>query len=55
LGDILREAKKKLGSGGTLRDNNSIEIRGDHRFKMKELLIKLGYDEDKIYIKEKLR
>ena len=51
LGDILKHAKKKIGSGGTIRDN-SIEIRGDHRLRLKRLLIDLGYDEDKIFIQE---
>ena len=51
LEEILKSAKKKLGSGGTVRDN-SVELRGDHRFKLKELLIKLGYDEEKIFIRE---
>jgi translation initiation factor 1 len=52
LEDILKSAKKKLGSGGTIRDN-SVELRGDHRFKLKSLLVNLGYDEDKIFIKER--
>ncbi|TFG13524.1 MAG: stress response translation initiation inhibitor YciH [Promethearchaeota archaeon] len=51
LEEILKAAKKKLGSGGTIRDN-SVELRGDHRFKLKQLLIKLGYDEEKIFIRE---
>jgi translation initiation factor 1 len=51
LNDILRKAKRKIGSGGTIRDN-SIEIRGDHRLKMKKFLKELGYDSDRIYIKE---
>ncbi|MFX0073529.1 MAG: hypothetical protein ACFFAO_20830, partial [Candidatus Hermodarchaeota archaeon] len=52
LDDILKAAKRKLGSGGVLRENNSVEIRGDHRFKLKALLVNLGYDEEKIFIKE---
>ena len=51
LEEILKSAKKKLGSGGVVRDN-SVEVRGDHRFKLKGLLVNLGYDEDKIFIKE---
>lgn len=53
LDDFLKSAKKKLGSGGTIRENNSVELRGDHRFALKALLVKLGYDEDKITIKER--
>jgi translation initiation factor 1 len=51
LGEILTIAKKKLGAGGTIRDN-SIEIRGDHRFRLKKILIDLGYPEEKITIEE---
>ncbi|MEJ2249386.1 MAG: hypothetical protein P8Y97_06970 [Candidatus Lokiarchaeota archaeon] len=36
LSEILTKAKKKLGAGGTIR-NNSIELRGDHRFRLKNL------------------
>ena len=53
LQDILKSAKRKLGSGGTVRNNKSVELRGDHRFKLKSLLIDLGYDEEKIFIKER--
>ena len=54
LQEILKSAKKKLGSGGVVRDN-SVELRGDHRFKLKGLLVNLGYDEDKIFIRERIR
>ncbi|MEJ2278785.1 MAG: stress response translation initiation inhibitor YciH [Candidatus Lokiarchaeota archaeon] len=36
LSEILTKAKKKLGAGGTIR-NNSIELRGDHRFRLKKV------------------
>jgi len=50
LDDLLTKAKKKLGAGGTLRGSNTIEIRGDHRFRIKKFLIEQGYDKNKIRI-----
>ena len=44
--DDLKELAKKLkqvcGSGGTIKDD-TIEIQGEHREKIAEALIKLGY------------
>jgi len=52
LKDILSKAKKKCASGGTVRDNQ-VEIQGDHRFKMKQFLIDLGFAEDNIVLQER--
>jgi translation initiation factor 1 len=41
--------KSKLACGGTYK-NNRIELQGDHRQKIKGLLIELGYKEDQIEI-----
>jgi len=41
--------KSKLACGGTYK-NNRIELQGDHRSKLKELLKKLGYKEEQIEI-----
>jgi translation initiation factor 1 len=49
LKNILTKAKKKCASGGTVRDNE-VELQGDHRFKMKKLLIDLGFPEENILI-----
>ncbi|MHA2196174.1 MAG: stress response translation initiation inhibitor YciH [Promethearchaeota archaeon] len=49
LKNILTKAKKKCASGGTVRDNE-VELQGDHRFKMKKLLIDLGFAEENIVI-----
>jgi translation initiation factor 1 len=49
LSELLTKAKKKCASGGTIR-NNSLELRGDHRFKLKKFLIKQGYPADNIVI-----
>ncbi len=51
LMDFLAKAKKKFGSGGTVR-GNAVELRGDHRFKLKKFLIDLGFPEENIMIKE---
>lgn len=49
LKKILKLAKTYCASGGTLRDNK-IELQGDHRLKLKKLLIKEGYDPTNIEI-----
>ncbi|MBD3255377.1 MAG: stress response translation initiation inhibitor YciH [Candidatus Lokiarchaeota archaeon] len=52
LEEILKKAKRKIGAGGTVRGGKSVELRGDHRFRMKKFLIDLGYSEDLITITE---
>jgi translation initiation factor 1 len=47
--EIVSQLKSKLACGGTFK-NNHIELQGDHRVKLKDLLIKLGYKEDQIEI-----
>ncbi len=46
---IASELKSKLGCGGTFK-NNRIELQGDHRKKVKEILLKKGYREDQIEV-----
>ncbi len=52
LEKFLKQAKRKLGSGGTIR-GNAVELRGDFRFKLKKLLIDEGFDEASIFIDER--
>lgn len=52
LTELLRKFKKKIGAGGTLREKNTIELQGEHRFALKKFLIALGYDESRIVLKE---
>lgn len=46
---ILKELKTKLACGGTMKDD-VIELQGDHRRRIKEILVKLGFPGDKIEI-----
>jgi translation initiation factor 1 len=42
LADLIKQLKAQCGTGGTVKDNE-IEIQGDHKQKILEILIKLGY------------
>ena len=42
LGKLLKQLKTQCGSGGTVKEN-SLEIQGDHRDKLLQLLTQLGY------------
>lgn len=44
---VAKDLKAELGCGGTFR-NKEIELQGDHRKKIKSLLIELGFNEDSI-------
>lgn len=46
---VLKELKTKLACGGTVK-KNSIELQGDHKNKVKPILIKLGFPEEKVEI-----
>ncbi len=45
--EIVSQLKQKLACGGTFKDNH-IELQGDHRMKLKEILLKMGYSEEQI-------
>ncbi len=42
LAQLLKQLKTQCGSGGTVKDN-TLEIQGDHRQQILQLLINLGY------------
>ena len=42
LKDVLKKLKAQCGSGGAVKDD-TLEIQGDHRQKLVEILTKLGY------------
>jgi len=44
---ILKELKQSLACGGTIK-NGIIELQGDHKNRVKPILIKLGFPEDSI-------
>ncbi|MBH8563945.1 translation initiation factor [Nostoc sp. CENA67] len=42
LADLVKQLKTQCGTGGTVKENE-IEIQGDHKQKILEILTKLGY------------
>ncbi|MEG4803351.1 translation initiation factor [Microcoleus sp. ARI1-B5] len=42
LADLAKQLKAQCGTGGTVKENE-IEIQGEHKQKLLELLTKLGY------------
>ena len=46
---VSKELKRKLACGGTFKEGR-IELQGDHRPRVKDLLIKMGYEGDQIEI-----
>lgn len=42
LSKLLKQLKAKCGTGGTVKDSN-LEIQGEHKQKLLELLTKSGY------------
>ena len=47
--EVTKELKRKLACGGTYKNGN-IELQGDHRMKIKEILVKFGYDPEQIEV-----
>ncbi len=50
LKELTKKLKKKLACGGTTKEGR-IELQGDHRAKVKELLIETGFGAERIDIK----
>lgn len=44
---VLKQLKQKLACGGTMK-NNTIELQGNHKGKVKNILMKLGFPEEQI-------
>lgn len=47
--EIVRKLKKSLACGGTFKNGN-IELQGDHRARVKDLLIQSGYEKEQIEV-----
>jgi len=47
--DVVKQLKRKLACGGTFKDGR-IELQGDHKNKVKDLLVKLGYNDEQIEV-----
>jgi translation initiation factor 1 len=47
--DLASQLKAKLACGGTFK-NNKIELQGDHKNRVKDILVKIGYEEDQIEV-----
>lgn len=45
--DVAKELKSKFACGGTVK-NNMIELQGDHRNKVKDVLVRLGFSQESI-------
>jgi translation initiation factor 1 len=46
---VLKELKTKLACGGTIKEK-TIELQGNHKERVKDILVKLGFPEDQIEI-----
>jgi translation initiation factor 1 len=46
---VLRELKTRLACGGTYK-NKTVELQGDHKNKVKDALVKLGFPAEKIEV-----
>lgn len=42
---LVKDLKRKLACGGSYKDNH-IELQGDHTNRIKDLLVKLGFDKE---------
>ncbi|MCL5441479.1 MAG: translation initiation factor [Candidatus Thermoplasmatota archaeon] len=41
--EIAKELKKKVASGGTVKDGKTVELQGDHRDAVKKYLDEMGF------------
>jgi translation initiation factor 1 len=45
--ELTKELKSKLACGGTVKEGH-IELQGDHRNRVKEVLIEMGFSQEMI-------
>lgn len=48
--DIVKTLKSRLACGGTVKDNH-VELQGDHKERVKEILVELGFSSEMIDLK----
>ncbi|MEM2874040.1 MAG: stress response translation initiation inhibitor YciH [Candidatus Nanoarchaeia archaeon] len=53
LKNVIKQLKHNLACGGNIRDN-AIELQGDHRKRIKEVLQKLGFNVGNIEIRDEV-
>ena len=49
LGALAKKLKSKLACGGTAKEGR-IELQGDHRFKIKDMMVKFGFPRSNIEV-----
>lgn len=50
LKDLLKSLKNKLACGGTAKEN-VIELQGEHKLRVKDILVKMGFPQDRIDVR----
>jgi len=53
--ELGKELKARCACGGTIKDGSKIELQGDHKRKVKNILIDLGYSAEMIDVDSKGR
>ncbi len=46
--DAVKELKRRLACGGTVKENRYIELQGNHKSKIKAMITSMGYKESDI-------
>ncbi|MBI2084407.1 MAG: stress response translation initiation inhibitor YciH [Candidatus Aenigmarchaeota archaeon] len=48
--DVAKQLKSRLACGGTVKEGH-IELQGNHKARIKQILVKLGYAEEQIEVR----